>query len=111
MKSADNSIMTAPFTKEQARRARNQYRHLEGQEYLEDGVGRGTIECVAVTPYDDVNKYIFLEYYLDCRDPLKALEYYYAPFYDIALVVKNYSDQKLSLKSAVNYAADKEMQQ
>lgn len=111
MKSATSSSVTAPYTKEQARRVRDQYKHLEGQEYLENDAGIGTIECVAITPYDDVNRYIFFEYYLDCLNPLKALEYYYGPFYDVAFVVRSHSDQKLMLKNAVGYALANEMQQ
>jgi len=111
MRSAiSNNSSAPPFNKNEARRVWQRYRHLQGQEYLENGTVTGIIECVAVGPYDDINRYIFLEYYLDCGDPWKALEFYHAPFFDVVLFIRTYAEQKLMLMPASDYLGEKQTQ-
>lgn len=64
------------------------YQHLVGKE-VHGGAGRSVIESVAVVPFDDINKWIFLEYFIEHKDVSKAMDFYKVPYYDVALIVRD----------------------
>ncbi len=70
------------FTLAQALAICEDYQHLEGKVYDETD----RIACVAVSPLDPLNKYIFNRYYIDSKDPLKALQFYHGPYYDVMVI-------------------------
>lgn len=73
------------MTLKEARALCSRYQHLMGQTVKVDNEPC-TIECVAVGPMDDLNRYIFLEHYKSYKDPKQALEFYKVPFYNVLLI-------------------------
>ncbi|HXS35163.1 MAG TPA: hypothetical protein VN721_00570 [Flavipsychrobacter sp.] len=59
------------------------FQHLVGKEFDKSGT---VIECVIVSPLDDINKWIFSQYYLEKRNNVEALKYYSGPYYDILII-------------------------
>ena len=66
---------------------RDIYQHLTNEPYLENGEAKGQIVSVAISPFDEINKWVFLQHFIESRNAEKALEYYHAPFYDVILIV------------------------
>jgi hypothetical protein len=77
-----------PLTKEQAERISKDYQYLIGKEFINEHSVAATIEAVTVAPYDDINKYIFLLAYCECRDLRAALNNYEGHVFDVLLVGK-----------------------
>ena len=75
---------------------------MQGQPFYKDGVQWGIIECVAVSPYDDINKWIFLQFYKDYKCPKKALEYYGVPYFDVLLLAQSIGRAGEYLYQSVN---------
>ncbi len=65
----------------------SQYRHLEGKKIMTNGAEAGII-CVAISPADDINKWIFLQRFIETSDAAKALEFYKVPYYDVILITQ-----------------------
>lgn len=65
----------------------NTYQHIRGTAFA--GPPRGIVECVAVAPFDNINKFIFLEFYKESGDPMKALEFYKFPYYDVIFIIRS----------------------
>ena len=63
------------------------YQHLKGEAYVENGEVKGQIISVAISPFDEINKWVFLQHFIESRNESQALEYYKSPFYDVILVV------------------------
>ena len=86
------------FTFDQALAICRDYQHWVGKAYD----GSDTIECIAISPLDPLNKYIFNTYYLDSKDAVKALQFYYGPYYDVMVISSmhlKYMDLRSFLKS------------
>jgi hypothetical protein len=81
------------LTRAEAGEALREWQPMEGMPFYEDGGVLGVIECVAVSPHDTINKWIFLHFYADCRDPGKALNFYKVPFFDVILIIRTVSGQ------------------
>ncbi|WP_276134996.1 hypothetical protein [Polluticoccus soli] len=82
-----------PLTRQQAEDLREQFSHLVGQP-LNTGVDDSlVIDCVAVVPYDDINRYIYLIDYRECRDVIEALGFYVGPLFDVVLISVMKSDR------------------
>lgn len=75
------------YTKDEANDICEHYTYLIGTSYIEELKTKGIIECVTIAPYDDLNKWIFFQSYLENRDPVKAIKYYQVPFFDVILIV------------------------
>ena len=73
-----------PFSLEQAKAICNDFKHLVGDEYNETDAA---IHYVAVTPFDDENKEIFLDNYRAVgKINDDSLIGYYGPFYDVEVI-------------------------
>lgn len=77
-----------PLNLEQALALSGKYQHLVGKEFITEDGAAGIIEAVAISPFDDINKWIFLEFYKESRSVKKALEYYQYPYYDVLIITK-----------------------
>ncbi|MCD6064362.1 MAG: hypothetical protein K0R82_2273 [Flavipsychrobacter sp.] len=75
------------LSKAEAYRILQMCHHLEGQVFYEGGAMLGEIECVAVSPHDAINKWLFIHFYADCHDPTEALRFYTVPYYDVILII------------------------
>ena len=67
------------------------HQHLVGSTVVSDK-GNLKIECVTISPMDDINKHIFLERYKDYKNPDRAIEFYSVPFYDVLMLAKDKND-------------------
>lgn len=65
----------------------SQYRHYAGKRVMTNMM-EAEVVCVAVSPADDINKWIFLQRYIETLNAGKALEFYKVPYYDVILIVK-----------------------
>lgn len=98
----DDSIISF-FTKTEAESICRAYQHLDKQPYIIDGITNGLIECVAVSPFDDINKWYFLQEYKSCRHPVKALQFYKPTFFDVILILQIDGDEDLSFEDIRKY--------
>lgn len=53
-----------------------EYQHLVGARYDEAVPGKGAIACIVSAPYDEGPRWQFVQFYLECNDPQKALRFY-----------------------------------
>lgn len=79
------------------------YTYLDKQPYIVSGIRRGIIECVAVSPFDDLNKMHFLNEYKSCKDPVKALQFYTPTFFDVILILQIDGEGDLSYEDIRTY--------
>jgi hypothetical protein len=82
-----------PLTLLQAERLSQDFQHLKGQVFSNDYALAATIEAVAVAPYDDINKYIFVLAYREHSKPEEALKLYKGPLFDVLVLGKLVSDR------------------
>jgi hypothetical protein len=75
------------YTMSEALAIRDIYQHLAGMPYVENGEPKGQITNVVISPFDEINKWVFLQHYMESWNADKALEYYKAPFYDVILII------------------------
>ena len=83
-----------PLTFEQATSISEHYQYLKGRELCVTGKGCGIIEKVVISPYDDINKYIFLRDLTEHGNPIAALEFYPSGLFDVLLVARDYNGLK-----------------
>ena len=74
-----------PLTLRQARLLAGQYQDLVGREFP-DGAESAMVEAVTVVPYDDINRWIFLQYYSEGLSAAAALAQYPGYFYDVLVI-------------------------
>ncbi len=91
------------FTRRTAEAICRKYCHLDKQPYIIKGVTEGMIECVAVSPFDDVNKWHFLNEYKSCNHLVKALEFYKPSFFDVILILQIDGEEELRFEDIRTY--------
>ena len=74
----------------------NLYQNMVGLLFSEKSSEWGAVECVAVAPYDEINKHIFLEYYRQEGNAVRALRFYTVPYYDVVLIPRSTLDDKVT---------------
>lgn len=88
----------------EARLLCRQYQHLSGRILLNEPTDLYKIECVAVAPYDDINKWIFAHNYVNGDNLENAMAFYKGPYYDVLLLARNAGDDSVIVyKSLHNY--------
>lgn len=97
-------MIKQPFSLQQATALCARFRSLAGKRFF-DGNDKGNIiECVSIAPFDEINKWMFVQFYAECRCPNKALAYYQYPFYDIlVLAAKNPNSKQVHFKDIRQY--------
>jgi hypothetical protein len=98
-----NRDIVTSFTKRKAEAICRAYQYLDKQPYTINGVTTGLIECVAVSPFDNVNKWYFVHEYTSCRHPVKALEFYKTIFFDVLLVLNIDGEDELTFEDIREY--------
>ncbi|OJW78573.1 MAG: hypothetical protein BGO69_00880 [Bacteroidetes bacterium 46-16] len=71
-----------PLTLQEAQALCKDFQHLAGQPYAQSASWTPVISVV-VTPYEDINKWIFSRYYAESRNALNALSFYKEHQYDV----------------------------
>ena len=84
----NEDILHKSYSKADAKKLRDAHMYLEGKAYLVKGQSAGTILHVCISPYDKLNKHIFLTFFKASKNPIKALEHEFAPYYDVVLIVE-----------------------
>jgi hypothetical protein len=82
-----------PLNRKEAEELCESYRWLVGRRFNTDPEDTTTVECVAVAPYDDINKYIFIAQYKDCQDVAKALNLYEGEVFDVVVIAQVISER------------------
>jgi hypothetical protein len=96
-----------PLTIDQARKLCEDYQYLQGRVLSVDELGEHRIDCVAVSPSDDLNKWLFTSFYNEYGCPIKALEYYTYSDFDVLLLHKTLRDQKPVYKDVRTYIEER----
>lgn len=65
----------------------SKYQHLKGKKIM-TVKGEAEIAGVAISPADEINKWIFLQRFIETDDPATALEFYKVPYYDVVLITR-----------------------
>ncbi|HXS36907.1 MAG TPA: hypothetical protein VN721_09410 [Flavipsychrobacter sp.] len=87
-------MQRAPYTLEQATALCRNLQRIVGYAFDKNLPSISNIECVAVSPYDQTNRKMFMLYYLLSGNPLKALkEDYKGVQYDIIVIAHSVNDE------------------
>lgn len=98
-----NTNIAHAFNRDIAQEVCKTYRHLAGNEYYENNQLKGTVATVAVAPFDDINKWMFLQNFIETGCPLAAIKDYFVPFFDVVLMVKPIQESSLFLIDIRSY--------
>lgn len=83
-----------PFTLLQASALAKRFRSLTGKIFCNEK-NKGTfIECVTIAPYDEINKWMFVQFYAEYRSLHKALAFYAYPYYDVLVLASIHTTSK-----------------
>jgi len=74
------------FTREQAEMICCHYQSFVGKPYRNDTRTGWDIECIAVAPFDNLNKWLFVYFYEEKDDVESALSFYGSEQYDVILI-------------------------
>lgn len=96
-------LLNKALTRSTANAVFNTFKHLCGLPYYTEGIQRGIIEQVAISPYDDINKWLFLQNYIETRCAVDALRFYEVPFFNIVLIIAPDNNTPLFLKDLESY--------
>jgi hypothetical protein len=83
----------SPLTLQQAQELRDQFNYLVGKPINANSPGGYVITCVAVVPYDEVYKYIFVMDYRECNDVENAISFYEHRLFDVEVISRVVSDK------------------
>jgi hypothetical protein len=72
-----------PLTLSQALAIARDYQYLNSSSFDKAALGKGHIECIAVAPFDDSKQWLFAQYYLETKDPIRSLQFYNGPQYAV----------------------------
>jgi hypothetical protein len=75
-----------PFTLYEAEVVSQAFQYLAGSRIETDK--EVPIEEIIISPFDDINKWMFLYLYRDYKDARKALSHYNSPFYDVIVTAQ-----------------------
>jgi hypothetical protein len=78
--------MSSPVSMSEATEIVKQFEYLKGKSFEPGAEPWFPIEAVAVAPWDDINKRIFIEYYKTKKNPREALRFYQGPYYDVIVI-------------------------
>lgn len=81
-----------PLTLKQSKAICEDFQFLKGQLFNNIPTDEKVVDCIAIAPFDEINKWIFINYYAEYQDVEKALEYYCGPFYDVLVISKLQGD-------------------
>jgi hypothetical protein len=80
--------MHQPFSRRQANLIVRDFEHLVGASIEGQPDFYHPIECIAIAPWDEINKWIFLQFYMDSRDAKEAITHYKNNFFDVILIAR-----------------------
>jgi hypothetical protein len=87
-----NAIKNAPaayaMPLKEAQTECDKYQYLLGRSFVNRRGNLMTIEAVLVCPFDNLNKWIWVNYYLKYSDNQKALHFYSQNEYDVVFLVR-----------------------
>lgn len=67
------------------------------------GIGK-EVDCVAISPYDKLNKHLFLDIYKQTGSPSQSLAFYKGHDYDVIVIFKSRACAKdLSFEDALTF--------
>ena len=97
-----------PLTLRQAQNLARDYQDLVGQSFTQNDPCEH-IECVAVAPYDEINKWIFVAYYTELKCPDQSIAYYTGHFYDVIVMAWSVSEGRYIYKDLKVYLNEFEL--
>ena len=93
-----------PFTRLQAKAISEAYQYLLKDPFYGDGgEQKGLIECISIAPYDEINKWIFIQHYKDYRCAGKALEFYHVPYFNVTVISDRIHTDDFAFADLVTY--------
>lgn len=77
------------MSRTEAKEVCGQNLNLVGKPLVMGEEQQGIIECVAIAPADDINKWIFLQRYAESHDADASLDFYHVPYFDVVVIVRD----------------------
>jgi hypothetical protein len=81
-------VKNEPATLNQAVALCNKYQHLKGNVVISNTGDFEVIDCIAIAPYDKLNKMLFFKLYKDIKDAEKAIDFYDDRHFDVVLILR-----------------------
>ena len=81
------------LSRSQAENLAQQYQYLVGEQFSTTTEDKHVIDCVAVAPFDDVNRYIFMLQYREGASMKDALGQYEGELFDVVVLTRFVSEK------------------
>ena len=99
----------APYSLPEAEKLCQEYQFLVGQSFASDS--NAVIECVTITPFDEISKKRFLIYYFLFNNAQSALAHEYKGLlYDIIVIARSVEDEHELLQEDLYTWTDENIQ-
>ena len=82
-----------PYSLAEAEKLCADHQYLTGERYDTDNDSNAVIECIAVVPFDELNKQKFIIYYHLLHDAVRALRHEYRGLLFDVMVLGTYTDK------------------
>jgi|GEM_PF-2634572 len=89
----------------QAEQLRRNYAFLKGACYDKD-LPHLRVGEVAIVPWDDLNRFIFMEYYRVKRSAEKALHFYHREYFGVAILAREATQNICYMKELKTYCQE-----
>jgi hypothetical protein len=100
-----------PFSFDQAEALCKDFQNLIGKKFSTDSADDAIVECVAISPYDGVNKHMFLEEYTSCNNATLALKVYDCELFDVIVIAdKKGENGHFRYKDLLNYLDERQIE-
>lgn len=92
------------LSRQQAEHFCKDYQFLVGQPLENTNEMNATIDCIAVAPADEFNRYVFYKDYRSCFDPEQALNQYLGNLFGVVIIARPEGDsEQLIFKDLSGY--------
>ncbi|MBA3828346.1 MAG: hypothetical protein H0X33_05375 [Taibaiella sp.] len=100
--------MNLAFTLTQARAICRDFQYLVNEHFYRD-YSNHIVACVVVSPFDDINKWMFINNYMSVGSAAKALSNYYVPYYDVVIIGNSKADEAPPYCDIRTYLANRDI--
>lgn len=84
------------------------HQYLVGHAFTTEPTDFSIIECVAIVPHDEVNKWIFANYYMQGMQPGTDGGFEHYPYYDVIVLARYKSGDSILYADLQNYLQQKQ---
>jgi hypothetical protein len=92
-----------PMTLAEAEHLCDLYSILKGEVLCGCGEQQNLIDSVAVAPFDRLNKWIFVYFFLETDDIKQSIEFYKYSDFDVVLMSRDHANNEITYKDLRSY--------